>query len=56
MMSFIILGLIVLVFGVFFMRRSIKTNDKEGIIGFTAILIAAIVLLIFFGLFFRALL
>jgi len=56
MMSFIILGLIVLVFGIFFMRRSIRENDKEGIIGFTAILISAFVLLIFFGLFFRALL
>ncbi|MBI4713593.1 hypothetical protein HY771_00145 [Candidatus Uhrbacteria bacterium] len=56
MMSFIILGLIVLVFGVFFMHRSVKEQDKEGIIGFAAILIAAMMLIIFFGLFFRALL
>ena len=52
-MTYFVLGLLLLVFGSYFLRSAIKQHDKEGIIGFTAIVIAALILLIFFGLFLK---
>ncbi len=53
-MSYFLLGVIVLIIAIIFLRRAIKTQDKEGIVGMTGLLIAAIILIVFFGLFFRA--
>ncbi len=55
-MPFFIIGLLVLIFGIYFIRQAIKQKDQEGVVGFTAIIIAAVILVIFFGLFFRVLL
>lgn len=52
-MTYIIFGLLLFIFGAYFLRKSMKEQDKEGVIGFTAILIAAMLMILFFGLFFR---
>lgn len=52
-MTYIIFGLLLFIFGAYFLRRSIKEDDKEGVIGFTVIMIASILLMVFFGLFFQ---
>jgi len=52
-MTYLIIGILLFLFGAYFLRQSIKDQDQEGVIGFTVILIAAIFLIVFFGLFFR---
>ncbi|MBI5369999.1 hypothetical protein HZA85_02325 [Candidatus Uhrbacteria bacterium] len=54
-MPFFFLGLVILAFGIFFLRITLKEKDKEGMIGMVAIIIAALFLILFFGLFYRAL-
>ncbi|MEK7615252.1 MAG: hypothetical protein AAB431_02610 [Patescibacteria group bacterium] len=54
-MPFFLIGLLILIFGIYFIRQALKDNDKEGVVGFTAVIIAAIILVIFFGLFFYVL-
>ncbi|NQV90378.1 hypothetical protein HQ487_03130 [Candidatus Uhrbacteria bacterium] len=51
-MPFLILGVIMLGIGIVFLRNAIKNEDKEGIIGVTAMIIAAVILIFFFGLFY----
>ena len=41
--------------GAFFLRRSIKMHDKEGKYGSIGLLIAGIILMLFFGIFYRTL-
>lgn len=52
-MTYFLLGLFLLVFAIYFLRITIKEKDKEGLIGMVAILIAALFLILFFGIFFR---
>ena len=52
-MTYLIFGFVILLFGLFFLRKAVKTKNREGVIGFTAIVIAAWFLILFYGLFFR---
>lgn len=54
-MTYFLIGLFLLIFAIYFIRRTIKEKDKEGLIGFVAILVASLFLILFFGLFFRLL-
>ena len=49
-MSFLYIGILVLIVSIIFLRLAIKGNDKEGVVGMTAMLIAAIILIVFFGI------
>lgn len=51
-MPFLILGVILLIVGVIFLRKAIKEEDREGIIGVMAIIAAAVIMIMFFGLFY----
>tara|TARA_B100000315_G_C14083390_1_gene365908 strand:+ start:65 stop:235 length:171 start_codon:yes stop_codon:yes gene_type:complete len=55
-MPFIFIGIAIVVISAFFLRKAIKSKDREGIIGVTAMLIAGIILLLFFGVFYNILL
>jgi len=54
-MPFIFIGIVMLIVSVMFLRKAIKGNDKEGIIGGTGLLIGSIILIIFFGIFYSSL-
>jgi len=51
-MPFLFIGIILLGVGIYFLREAIKTEDKEGIVGLTAIIIAAVIMILFYGLFY----
>ena len=51
-MTFLLIGLLLLVFGIYFFRQAGKDGDKEGVVGFSAIIIAAAILTLFYGLFY----
>lgn len=53
-MPFFFLGIIILLLSIYFMRMAIRDRDKEGVVGLTALIIASLILIIFFGLFFRS--
>lgn len=52
-MPFFFLGLILVLSGGFFLRSALKSDDKEGVVGTIAVLIAGIILMLVFGLFYR---
>ena len=52
-MPFLILGIIIIGFGIFFRHEAKKSADKEGVIGSTGLILAGIILIIFFGFFYR---
>lgn len=52
-MSFIILGLICVIVGVIFFRLAIKSHDKEGKYGSIGLIAAGVILVMFFGIFYR---
>ena len=52
-MPFLIIGLILVVAGWHFRSNAIKGHDHEGIIGATALVIAGVILIVFFGLLYR---
>ena len=51
-MPFFTLGIIVLIISVIFLRKSIKEQDKEGVVGAIALLVASVIMILFFGLFY----
>ncbi len=51
-MPFLVLGLILLVVGIIFLRKSIREQDKEGVVGVMALIVAAVIMIVFFGLFY----
>ena len=51
-MSFLVLGFILLIVGVIFLRKSIREQDKEGVVGVMALIIASVIMILFFGLFY----
>jgi hypothetical protein len=51
-MPFFFIGLVVLTIAIVILRRAIKDQDKEGIVGATTLIIAAVILMLFFGLFY----
>ncbi len=52
-MPFLFVGLVILIVAGLFLRRSIKSGDKEGAVGMIALLLAGLILTIIFGLFYR---
>jgi len=52
-MSFFIIGIVLLAVSIYFLRAALKKQDREGIIGMTALLIASIILIVFFGIFYN---
>ena len=55
-MPFLFLGLILTAFAVYFLLKAQKKNDHDSIVGMTAIIIAGLILTIFFGLLYTGLL
>ena len=51
-MRFLILGIILLIIGIVFLRRAIKKQDEEGVVGVLALITAAVIMILFFGLFY----
>ncbi len=54
-MPFIIIGLITLIAGIYFLRLGQKIESKETMVGAIALIIASLILIIFFGLIYREL-
>ena len=52
-MSYLFIGVGLLIASILFMRMAFRDKDKEGIIGLAAIILAALILIVFFGLFFQ---
>lgn len=51
-MPFLVLGIILLIVGAIFLRKSVREQDKEGVVGVIALIIAAVIMIMFFGLFY----
>lgn len=51
-MSFLIIGLLLLVIGIYFLRKAVRNEDKEGVVGFIAVIVASVIMILFFGLFY----
>lgn len=54
-MPFIIIGIVALLMGAYFLRLGVKEENKEILVGAIALIIAGLVLVVFFGLFYRGL-
>ncbi len=52
-MSFFFIGVMLLLLASYLMRKAIKSGDQEGIVGLSAIIMASVILILFFGLFFQ---
>lgn len=51
-MPFLVLGIILLIVGAIFLRKSVREQDKEGVVGVIALIVAAVIMIMFFGLFY----
>jgi len=51
-MPFLFIGISLLLVSIYFMRKVVKRKDREGIIGFTALIVASAILILFYGLFY----
>lgn len=51
-MPFLFIGAALLIISVILLRKAIKREDKEGIVGLTALMLAAAILILFYGLFY----
>jgi len=51
-MPFFFIGLVVLIIAIIILRLAMRDQDKEGIVGATTLVIAAVILMLFFGLFY----
>lgn len=51
-MPFLVLGVILLIVGIIFLRKSLKEQDKEGVVGVMALIFASVIMILFFGLFY----
>jgi len=54
-MTFLYVGILMCIAGGIFLRRSIKQHDKEGRVGSIGLIMAGVILILFFGLFYRVL-
>ena len=54
-MTFLILGIIILILGIYFFRRAKKNHDHEGEEGSLGLMMAGIILIVFYGIFYRLL-
>ncbi len=51
-MPFLFIGVSLLIVSVILIRKAVQRQDKEGIIGLTAIIMASAILILFYGLFY----
>ena len=51
-MPFLFIGISLLLVSIFFMRKAVQRQDREGIIGLTALIMASAILILFYGLFY----
>ena len=49
-MPFYLIGGALLILAILFLRAAVKDKDSEGVVGVTALLIAALILIVFFGI------
>ncbi len=52
-MPYLILGLLFLIFGIYFRKRAHHEHNHHGVDGMTFIIVAALILILFFGIFDR---
>lgn len=52
-MPFIFIGIIIIGISAYILRKAVQSKDKEGIIGQAALLVAGIIILLFFGIFYN---
>lgn len=53
-MPFLFLGIISLVAGIIFNRMAIKSHDSDGQMGSQGLILGGIIMILFFGLYYRA--
>lgn len=53
-MPFLLLGLILIILGVFFFRMGKRTHNHDFELGSVGLLIGGLILIIFYGLFYRS--
>ncbi|MBI2473153.1 hypothetical protein HYV70_01190 [Candidatus Uhrbacteria bacterium] len=51
-MPFLFIGVVLLGLGIYFLRKAVKNHDHEGTIGMTALIIAAVIMILFYGMFY----
>lgn len=51
-MPFLFIGISLLIVSVFLLRKALKRQDREGIIGLCALIAASAILILFYGLFY----
>ena len=51
-MPFLLIGVLLLSLGVYFLRKAVKKQDHEGVVGMTALIIAAVIMILFYGMFY----
>lgn len=52
-MPFLFLGVILLIVSVVLLRKGLRSQDKEMIIGMEALLIASVIMILLFGIFYN---
>ena len=53
-MPFLGLGLVIIAVGIYFLNLARRRNDRDGMIGSIGLIIAGIILVVIFGLFYRS--
>jgi len=51
-MPFLFIGVLLLGIGIYFLRKAVKKQDHEGTVGMTALIIAAVIMILFYGMFY----
>mgnify|MGYP001559102715 CR=1 FL=1 len=51
-MPFLFIGLILLGFGIYFYRKATKNHDHDGQFGMMALIIGAVIMILFYGVFY----
>ncbi len=52
-MPFLFIGVILLVISIIMLRKALKLQNKELIVGLSALIIASVVMILFFGIFYN---
>ncbi|MFC1787761.1 hypothetical protein ACFLZY_00900 [Patescibacteria group bacterium] len=55
-MPFLVIGILLFFVSSFFLIKSVREHDKEGVVGTTCLIIVAIILILIYGLFYRTIL
>jgi hypothetical protein len=51
-MPFLFIGVVLLIISIILLRKAVKNQDREGIVGLTALIMASAILILFYGLFY----